>query len=735
MKTTTLRRSFVLLTASTAVQIFAQTAANPPGEVVALDKFQVTDFYTASYADAYSTLGTKTGVPIREIPQSVTVIGRKLIDEQQPANLEDVVRNVAGLTTVSRFGGRQDHLAIRGFEMGTNRNGLLRNGVQSVSRAQADVGNLDRVEILKGPSSILYGRVEVGGIINSVTRKPEPKPIATISASAASFSSYAASVDVSQPLGASLAGRLYVSSKDAESYRDFVNGERTIVNPTLRWKIAPDTELTFEYEGLWDRRLMDRGIVAYLPNGAQNTGADAGYVIPLPRSRFLGDPAFDHNKFMADTGWLTLHRRSAAWQFTSLNSAARGTETRVNSEPAAITTAATLASGIMTRSMVDGKTYQELYVTDNYGTFDYDTGAFAGKLTIGGAARKEIEDEARVSRRQAAINIYTLAVQPMPAGQTRYALIAQTSDYHSVTNTWALYASNRFDLGPQWKAFVRGRYESVKQHILNSDLRDAAGTIVTPRRTTDYRFKPFAPSAALVYQPDKQLSFYANYVESFSQQNDAFLAGTATKLETGEQYEAGMKSSYLGDRLISTLAVFQITKENMTISEAPGVFTPIGKARSEGFEVDFNARLAPGWNLIAAFSRLSAKTLRGGATPAQGSGTGAGGTVSGRDLAGAAPTTFSLWNSYEFKGGSLQGFTLAAGAFYVDRRAGNAAAQFYLPGYTRTDASIGFHVGRLIASLNVSNLFDKNYYLGARGASNIEPGTPRNFTLSAKYTF
>jgi iron complex outermembrane receptor protein len=700
---------------------FRERPSSPVEEIVVTG-------YTANYAQRRSTLGSKSDDAIRDIPQSVMVLTEKLFLEQQPVNLEDIVRNTPGLSTVSRFGGRQDHIALRGFEMGVNRNGVLRNGVQSVSRVQSEVGNLGRVEILKGPSSILYGRLEVGGIINSVTRKPEFEQSFAVTGRVASYNDRRGSVDINTPLmNNKMATRLYVSYADAESFRDTVDSHRYVVNPSITYAFTPDTTLTFEYEKTYDSRTMDRGLIAYLPRG-NATGLGEGSIVKLPLNRFLGDPDNDRSKFHTNLAWLTFEHRADSWTFTSLNHFGRGTEQRFNNEPSAITSPAQLLSGTMTRTVTNGKTKQELHITDNYGSTIFDLFGMQNRLIVGGTLRRDIETEHRVARRTSPINIYTGFVTPLPANQPRYEILNGQSANNSRTETAALYLSNRLDITQQFKILASLRYENIRQKIRNGALFNANGTVRTQPLSRDYKYDPIAPAVGLIFQPTEEISLYANYTESFSQQNDAFLAGNAEDLESGRQYEVGVKGEFLEGMLNTTLAAYKINKKNITVADGL-TFIPIGEAESQGIEFDINARLIDGWELLASYAYTDTETLRGGA------GTGAGTSATGAPLPGVAKHTASLWTSYTFGSGWTDGLTIAGGIFFVDRRAGNAAAQFFVPGYARTDVSVTYRLAGLTATFLVSNLLDREYYVGARGTSNIEPGPPRTFSLTLGYRF
>jgi iron complex outermembrane receptor protein len=167
----------------------------------------------------------------------------------------------------------------------------------------------------------------------------------------------------------------------------------------------------------------------------------------------------------------------------------------------------------------------------------------------------------------------------------------------------------------------------------------------------------------------------------------------------------------------------------------PNTFFPVGEARSRGFEVDVTGALTPQWTVLAQYAYTDAETLRGGALAGQGAGTGAGNTVTGRPLPGVAEHSGSVWTNYGFDEGVLAGLQLGGGLTYVGERAGTATAQFFLPNYTRLDASIGYGFGETDLRLVINNITDEEYYIGARGNANIEYGPPRNVIFTVRHRF
>jgi iron complex outermembrane receptor protein len=720
------------------IPVWAQEPSRPAPRVDAAGQTApvVVLGYSPRYDEQETSFGNKTTDSIFEIPQAVVVLTEEIIREQSPQGLEGVIRNVSGVQSLGQFGGRQDHILFRGFEFGVNRNGLLRNGVQSVSRVQQDLGNLDQVEVLKGPSTLLYGRAEVGGLINLITRQPGSRPGVDLFARAGSYDDYSVGGRWDGELSDGVDASLFASGATRDSFKDDIFAERLVFNPAVGFDLAENWRLTIEGEQLNDVRRMDRGHIAYFPLGTTNTPQGGATVIRLPRERFLGDPNYDQNHYITSTGAVTLAYRADNIELTSVWSYGEAKEYRRNTEPSAFTSPAALAAGNMSRSLVDGETNQILGISDTYASIRYDLGGLSMETLAGGGYRYEEEAEARVSRRQFGLNINTLALIPLPAGQVRYATIQQTSDSNSFTNILFLYASQRVELTERLSVLAGLRFEDISQRIRNRTLRNPAGVVVTPAFTKDYNFDAIVPRIGVVFRPSEDSSIYANFTESFSQQNDAFLAGSAVDLERGRQIEVGAKAGFFGDRLLATAAVYEIEKTDITLpGPVPDTFIAVGEARSRGFELDVTGLLAPNWKVVAQYAYTDALTVRGGERVGLGAGTGAGNTVTGRPLPGVPDHSAGIWSNYEIETGPLAGLELGGGAVYVDRRAGTATAQFFLDDYVRLDASLGYTLGDTDFRLVISNVTDEEYYLGSRGNNNIEYGPPRNFVFTVRQAF
>ena len=258
--------------------------------------------------------------------------------------------------------------------------------------------------------------------------------------------------------------------------------------------------------------------------------------------------------------------------------------------------------------------------------------------------------------------------------------------------------------------------------FLNSDSID----LLTGNKTSQYN-DAFSPQLGIVYQPIPSISLYASYSRSFEQQTGTDVQNNAFVPSRGTQYEVGIKTDLLKNKLSATLALFDLTKTNIPTSDPnnPGFQIQIGEQRSRGIELYAVGELAPGWNIIAAYNYLDPRIIRNNDT-----------TV-GNFVNNVAQNTASLWTTYTFQTGSLKGFGGGLGLFYVGDRYGDLENTYVLPSYFRTDASLYYRRNQLRVQLNLQNLFDILYYESATGSSTVgvNPGAPFEAQLSLGWEF
>ncbi|HMU54956.1 MAG TPA: TonB-dependent receptor [Nitrospira sp.] len=658
----------------------------------------------ANYVAEESNTATRTDTPIIQVPQSIAVVTQNVIQDQRAVRVEQALRNVSGvaLGDVGQSGIAADVAYCRGFPCGYFKN-YLRNDDQNQALTFRDVANMQRIEVLKGPASVLYGRSEPGGIVNILTKQPQADRYASIDQIIGSYNYYRTMIDVTGPLdeGKKLLFRVNGAYENTESFRDVVHGFRYFVAPVFTWKASNHTTITVEGEYIRDRRTPDSGLPAI------GTG-----LAPVPDSRFYGE-RFDTLAFEEGRAALAvLHQFNDAWRIESRFRADMSTATASRTVPLAV-----LANQSLARFFFD-----QLAPISSY----YWRNDVIGKLSTG-SIKHEILTGAELGRQyasynQAAAPFDTISIFSPVYGQTPEPNLQRTPFSHSFANALGGYVQDQISLPYNLHLLVGARGDYFYQH---------SGVSGVDTKAENYAF---SPRVGLTYQPLESLSVYANYTRSFLPNFGPFAAASNQFDPTrGTQYEAGVKSVIVPGRLTSTLAVYRIDKTNVLAPDPanPLFFIQTGAQRSQGVEFDLTAQLAEGWKVIATYAYTDARVTEDTRT------------IVGNRLPLVARNTGSFWTTYDFQVAPLKGIGVGAGIFAAGERAGDLANSFELPGYVRTDAALYYRKPEifprtnLIAQLNAQNLLNQDYFYsgGQSRASAGFPGAPLTLLGSIKLEF
>lgn len=640
------------------------------------DEYHVPDASTA----------TKTDTPIRDIPASIQVIPQQVLRDQGVLRMQDALRNVSGVTNANAFGDRIGSFNARGFTMGRFRDGF--NNDANAARANTDTADIERIEVLKGPASILYGTAEPGGIINTVTKKPLFEPYSAVDVTIGSYSFYRPTLDISGPLNSSktVAYRLNLAYENAGSFRDFVNSERIFVAPALSWKISPKTTLTLGGYYLHDTRPLDLGLVA-IGNRPAN----------LPFSRALFDPQRPGLEFDEKQGYIYLDHRFN--ENLSLRSAFR-VSTALEGRDSIVAAGNVLSDNrTLPLRVSTNNQYYETYTLQNDLIGKFKTGLIAHTVLLGLELAKQTGRFYGFKNATGSdIDIFN------PVYQFSFPSIQTSSPSNQVVKTFGIYLQDQITLLDNVKLLIGGRFDSYKEK--DEDFSD--GSI------TNGNADKFTPRIGIVYQPIQPISLYASYSKSFVPQVGISASHTAFRPESGKQYEVGVKGEFFQGRLSSTLAFYDITKSNVLTTDPnhQEFSIQVGEQHSQGVELDVVGKILPEWNIIASYAYTDAKITKDNTY-----------TVGNR-LDNVPFNTFSLWTTYRIQNGSLSGLGFGTGAFFVGNREGDLDNSFKLPSYTRVDAAIYYTRGNFKAALNLKNVFDIKYFEASTGRTSIAPGAP-----------
>ena len=660
---------------------------NPEGEEPD-EEIVVTGEGQRGYRVPNASTATKTDTPLRDIPQSIQVIPQQVIQDQRANRLVDAIKNAPGVVQ----GGVSprtfaDSFLIRGFNAGNN---ALKDGLLDL--AQAYVGydpiTVDRIEVLKGPASVLFGQLPLGGVINIVTKQPLREPYYFLEGSAGIFNFYRGAIDLSGPVNAdkTVLYRLGVAARTTESFVDFYEQQRYNVAPSLTWQINDRAKLTlaaeyYEAKGPYDLGIPAEGTVLPNRNGK------------IPRDRFIGEPSVDDSDNRAyRVGYNFEYRFSDNWQ---VRSAFRASFVRTDRELVFGTLAA------------DQRTFNRTYSTQDYNDdiYNFDT-YVVGKFGTG-SVQHQLVTGFNLSREDTFATNFNRAIAPLDLFNPQYGSqptepATDPFNYRIRNDALGIYVQDQIALADNLKVLLGGRFDIASNNYQRLD------TVLGGFQQDE----AFSPRVSIIYQPIPAISLYASYSKSFFQ-----AAGTTGRApaepERGTQYEVGIKAD-LSSRLTATLAFYDLTRTNLPTPDPNNpLFTiQVGEQRSRGIEFDITGEILPGWNIIAGYALTDAQITEDNTF-----------TV-GNQLNNVPKNALNLWTTYQIQSGSLQGLGFGLGFYFAGERQGDLANTFELPSYFRTDAAIFYRRGQLRAGLNFKNLFNIDYFESAQSRNRVFYGDP-----------
>lgn len=670
-------------------------------QTVELDAISVTsEFPSASephkgYRATYASGATKTDTALRDIPQSISVIPASVLTDLGSNQVERALEFAGGVSKQNNFGGLTLYeYSVRGFTTSEfYKDGFSANrGYPSTP----DAANIERIEVLKGPAASLYGRGDPGGTVNIVTKKPQPEAFATLQTSAGSWDRYRTALDLNTPLDeqGKLLSRVNLAVEDNHSFRDHVDSKRVFVAPSFSWQLDPDTRLSLESELVRHSSTFDRGIVA--PNNRWSG---------VSRSTFLGEPndgdIDNHNNLLQAA---LEHQLNDAWSLRLASHYKQGQLWGFASE----------SRPLNPNGHSVNRRYRERDTSwhDSISQLELrgrvDLGHWQHELLIGSEYEDYRKNE-RVTTR--AGGGYAIDIYDPVYGQTKLAGLPSGTDFFEHVRSQALNLQDQIIFSERLRGLIGVRFEHFEQAIDNH----VSGN--TSRQTHD----ALTQRVGLLYQLTPQLGLFANASTSFKPNNGLDAAGKSFKPEEGVGYEVGLKSELFDERLSATLAAFHIEKENVLALD-PGTDSSraVGRARSQGVDLQLSGQLTDAVRVIGALAYIDAEVTKGDqAIPA------------GSRVLGVAKRSASLLGVYEFQDGWLRGSDAGAALTYVGDRSGEAGGSFELPAYHTVDLLAHYKASdELTLGLNLNNLFDEKYY--ERSYSNywVNPGEPRNFTVS-----
>ena len=704
----------------TPEESIAKTEPDEEIEIIATGEAEEDNYYVLDGSTA-----TRTDIPVTDIPQSVQIIPQQVIEDQQAATLEKVVTNSSGVISFGNNDGRGIDIAIRGF----NRTAILRDGFRVYNRAAQgipEIANLERIEIVKGPSSVVFGESEPGGLINLVSKQPLSEPFYSLQLQLGNRDFVRFPIDLSGPLteDANLNYRFNTVYRYEDSFRDFDDGfERFFAAPTLAWQIAKNTDLSFNFEYTKETGPVDFGTV--IINGKPAN---------IPQERIPNNPDDNGETEFINTGYTFEHRFSENWKISNAfryisNTFSSGGDDDTLALPILIRDDNVPASpllinaptGTLIRTFADQEREEDSFTLYTNVEGNVATGKVKHNLLFGIDLN---HTDTKLSTRfdpsnpanLAPLNIFAPNYDAVPSPEVEDINFFNNDDVSN--NRLGIYLQDKIDLADNLILLAGLRYDTFDQTIKNNltnteDSQDSDA--ITPR-------------IGIVYQPIEAISLYANYSESYNPKPFLYnrsADGSFLEPEEGEGYEVGIKAEIIPNRLAATLAYFNISKENVATHDRvnPFVAVVIGEQQNQGIELDLTGEIQPGWNIIASYAYIDSEVTRDNNPE-----------IVGSRFPNIPENSASLWTTYELQTGDLRGLGLGIGFNYVGERKGGLPNSFEVDSYFLTNAALFYNRQNWQLRLNFDNLFDVDFIEAADTSPVRRVYLGRPFTVRGSFS-
>jgi len=678
----------------------------PPAEPLALEEMQVTasaeraDGPVQGYRATRSASATRTDTAIHETPQSISVVPAQVVEDVGATRLEDALDYAGGVERGNNFGGQGlTEFLVRGFSTQE----FYRNGF-AVNRGypnMPDASTLERIEVLRGPASMLYGRGDPGGTFNIVSKQPQAERRTVLGSQVNTDGLRRGTLDTTGALDESAAFtyRLNLVAEGSDSFRDHVESERYNIAPVLRWQLSDDTALILEGDYLHNRHPMDRGLTRY-PNQAGD----------LSRDRFLGEESAGKLTNQNATTQLRLeHQLDSQWML-------RG---GIQYLDGSLDGGAVENNGLASDGRTVGRNYSERWLNWNDLAVQanleghFDAAGLAHTLLLG----VEFDDfnyDSQIDRSGGATSDFPIDLYDPVYGQPLPALTRTTTYDDENLKSYAFFLQDQIALTERLTAQVGARLERFEQRYENK---------LTPAGSWEQAHNAVSPRFGLIYDLTEELAVYANTSRSFKPNRGADRSSQAFAPEKGIAHEVGIKYELPEHDLSVTAALFHITKENVLTSDPVDSNYQIaaGEARSRGFDISVAGNITPQWRVIGGYAYVDAEVTESSSAS----------MPAGTRLANVPRHSFNLLDTYEFAEGPLAGLGVGMGVKYVgDRKGGATSTAFDMDAYTTVDLLAYYPLTeRVRLNLNLNNLFDEEYEERAWGNIWAYPGAPR--TLQA----
>jgi iron complex outermembrane recepter protein len=680
----------------------------------------------------------RSGIKPMDLPQSFQIIGNTVIEQQQSIRLSDVIKNANGVYVGSARGGAQESFWSRGYDMSANN--IFKNGFRFNSGSIPEVISLEKVEILKGSSALLYGNVAPGGILNMVTKTPSFTKGGEIAMQAGSYSFYKPSIDFYGPINKTIAYRFNGSYENSESFRDVVKKERYYFNPSFLFALSKKTEITLQGDYLHDDWTPDFG-----------TAIIGKQIIDLPRNLYLGASWSNGQTKQATISSLVKHEFNSNWKlnfnvsYQDYIRTWKGTE-RIQPK----------ANGDLDRPLGQNRNDEKIASEQLSLQGNFVTGKIKHQLFTGVDFENSFAEAYTYTFNETIrptnpiiydfINIFDLSLYPqrsdIPEG-------SNTRIVKTTTNRFGVYAQDLISLTEKIKVLAGIRWSWQESQPVTTDIKNNIVTISDGVKQKDVAF---SPKIGLIFQPTKQTSLFASYSDSFTPNTGTTIDDKVLDPSIIKQYEVGVKNDFWKGLFSANVTLYQITNDNLaqtaefkvdgSINTDPLKKVLSGETKSKGIEIDLTARPITGLSINAGYSYNDMRFTKTSGTN--------GSFFVGDRLTRTPANTANMSFFYTLPNGKLKGISFGAIGNYIGKRVGGWNNQVVinpttfassindreipLSDYATVDFSVGYNWKKITLLCKLSNITNELNYTVHENYS-VNPIAPRQILTSLKYKF
>jgi len=723
-------QGFALLLRESGLQAVVQAPgsyvlqAAPTGELTlaptTISTYQQAGFTQESAGDVgykaqNSRIGTKTSTPLSETPRSVSVVTGQRIKDQKSQTLTEVLGYVPGIFAPPFAAGdglAGDLFFIRGFNATDYGYGLLRDGLRVQGNrydTTSEPYGLERVEIFRGPSSLLYGENAPGGLVNLVSKHPTTAPQGEVQLGYGSNNRRQLGVDISGPLtdAGNILGRVVMLGRKSDTQTDHVPDDRLYIAPSLTLNFDDYNTLTLLANYQKDHTNLELGLPA------------AGTLLTNPNGKLskhtmLGDPNW--NTFEREAwsiGYEFSHSFNDEWQFRQNSRYMQSRINRHETWPGDLNN-----QGFGTRlnmNAYDRYNKSMVYSLDNQLEGKFQLGELENTVLFGASYDRTSFNQDWDAGFAGTINVYN----PVYLREPTTPLAVQNTLLEQQMKGVYAQVQSKYD---HWLFLLGGRQDWV-----DSQFRDK----VKPSSDSSTTEQKFTYQGGVMYQFDNGLTPYVSYSTAFVPVQQISVTGSPLKPITSRQYEVGVKYEPIGWDTAMTLSVYDLRKQDDTyLDSTTNTYRQVGESRAKGAEVEINSNITPNLNLTAAYTYTDARITKDTA----------GSLVEGNQMTGVPRNQASVWGKYRFLEGQLKGLSLGGGVRYFDSAYSYTKPTLYGkldPGsVTLVDAAIGYQIDtHWSVDVNAKNLFDKEYVSGCNDAGRCYWGDSRTLLGTVSYNW